>query len=264
MTSPAHRATLRQPISRRRELALQLGVLVGIAVVLVLLVLGAAWLHRDDARRGARDAVLELGRVLQPEERVLARTPVTQRHWWDHFRTTPGVLAATDRRLVYVGTVPPALFRPGDDPPSFEEWSFAYDTALTARIGAGVAGAVLGLVVRTPDDATWRFGVPGGERPRAEAVARAVSAQQEVRVAETRRQQAVFDSIAALPPPPPQTHRVRPGETLYGIAAQYNVTPEVLQAMNGLTGPRIRIGQELVVRRFRRINGAVVEYYGAQ
>ena len=264
MSSPAHRAVLRQPISRRRDLAMQLGVLVGIAGMAVLLLAAGAWLHRDDARVGAREARLQLARVLQRDERLIAQTAVTQRHWWDHFRTTPGVLAATDRRLVYVGAVPPALFRPGDDPPSFEEWSFPYDTALTARMGAGVAGAVLGLVVRTPADETWRFGVPGGERPRAEALARAVAAQQAARVAEAERQQAVFDSIAALPPPPPQMHRVRPGETLFGIAAQYNVTPEVLQAMNGLTGPRIRIGQELVVRRYRRINGAVVEYYGPE
>ena len=264
MSSSAQRAALRRPISSRRELALQLGVLVGIAAMAVLLALAGTWLHRGDERRGAREALLQLERVLQPDERVLARAQVTQRHWWDHFRTTPGVVAATDRRLVYVGTVPPALFRPGDDPPSYEEWSFPYDTALTARLGAGVAGAVQGLVVRAPGDRVWRLGVPGGERPRAEAVARAVVAQQALRVAEARRQQAAFDSIAALPPPPPQTHRVRPGETLYGIAAQYNVTPEVLQAMNALTGPRIRIGQELVVRRFRRINGAVVEYYGPQ
>ena len=264
MPSPAQRAALRQPISTRRELALQLGVLVGIAAMGVLLLVAGTWLHRGDERRGRREALLQLARTLQADERVLARTEVTQRHWWDHFRTTPGVLAATDRRLLYVGTVPPALFRPGDDPPAFEEWGFPYDTTLTARLGAGVAGAVQGLVVHAPEARVWRFGVRGGERPRAEAVARAVQARQAERVAEARRQQATIDSIAALPPPPPQMHRVRPGETLYGIAAQYNVTPEVLQAMNRLTGPRIRIGQELVVRRFRRINGAVVEYYGPQ
>jgi LysM repeat protein len=107
-----------------------------------------------------------------------------------------------------------------------------------------------------------RFGVRGGDRDDAATIVRIVEQRRQARLAEIERQQAVFDSIVALPPPPPQTHRVRPGETLYGIAAQYNVTPEVLKSMNGLTSDRIRIGQELVVRRFRRINGAVVEYYG--
>ena len=55
---------------------------------------------------------------------------------------------------------------------------------------------------------------------------------------------------------------MRSGESLYGLAQSYNVTPEVLKAMNGLTSDRIRIGQEIVVRRYRRINGAVMEYYG--
>ena len=89
-----------------------------------------------------------------------------------------------------------------------------------------------------------------------------VEGRRQAELADIRRQRAIFDSIAALPPPPPELHRVSPGESLYGIARQYNVTPEVLRAMNGLTSDRIRIGQTLVVRRYRRINGAVVEYYG--
>ena len=71
------------------------------------------------------EALLQLERQLQPGEQVLARAEVVQRHWWDHFRTTPGVLAATDRRLVHVATVPPALFHVDDDPPSYDEWTVA-------------------------------------------------------------------------------------------------------------------------------------------
>ncbi len=254
------RAVLRQPISHRRELALQFAVLVGLAVMGALFLLLGAWLHRGDAAVGRREALLQLRRTLQPGERVLARAQVTQRHWWDHFRITPGELVATDRRLIYVGTVPPALFRPSDDPPAFEEWSFPYDTSLAAHVGRTREG-MRGVVVDTPESVA-RFAVRAGQRDAAAAVIRAVEERRDARLAEVERQQAVFDSIAALPPPPPQVHRVRPGETLFGIAALYNVTPEVLKSMNGLTSDRIRIGQDLVVRRFRRINGAVVEYYG--
>jgi len=258
---PPRATTLRQPLSRRRELALQLGVLLGLAGVGALLVGVGTWMHRGDQDVGRREALLQLDRVLQPGEQVLARAEVVQRHWWDHFRTTPGVLAATDRRLVHVGAVPPALFRVSDDPPSFHEWSFAYDTSLAARSARGIAGAGQGIVVRTRDGSE-RFGVPAAARAGAQGVVRTVEARRQERLAELRRQAAIFDSIAALPPPPPVIHRVRPGETLYGIAAQYNVTPEVLKAMNGFAADRIRIGQQLVVRRYRRINGAVVEYYG--
>jgi hypothetical protein len=258
-----YRTSLRRP-SSRRELVSQAAVLLAVAGVGVLLLLLGVALHADDARRGQREALLQLDRLLESEETVLARAEVTRRHWWDHFRTTPGVLAATDRRLIYVGTVPPALFRPSDDPPSYEAWSFAYDTSLAARVSGGVAGAGAAILVRTPEHAEARYGIGGGERPQATSVATAVTARRNDRLAEIRRQQALFDSVAALPPPPPQVHRVRPGESLYGIAALYNVTPEVLKAMNRRTGDRIRIGEELIVRRFRRINGAVVEFYGPE
>lgn len=252
---------LRQPVSRRRAAALQLGVLLGLAGLGALLVLLGTWLHRGDVAVGRHEALLQLDRVLQPGEQVLARAEVVQRHWWDHFRTTPGVLAATDRRLVHVATVPPALFHVDDDPPSFDEWSFVYDTTLAARLTTGVAGAGQGIVVRTRDG-DERFGVRVAEQEGAVGVARVVEARRRERLAEIRRQQAIFDSIVALPAPPPLVHQVRAGETLYGIAAQYNLTPEVLKLMNGLTADRIVIRQELVVRRYRRINGAVVEYFG--
>ena len=252
---------LRQPVSLRRAAALQFGVLLGLLALGALLVVVGTWRHRGDAAVGRREALLQLDRVLQPGEQVLARAEVVQRHWWDHFRTTPGVLAATDRRLVHVATVPPALFHADDDPPSFDQWSFVYDTTLAAGVAEGIAGAGQGLVVRTRDGSE-RFGVRAAERHGALGVVRVVEARRRERLAEIRRQQAVFDSIVALPPPPPLMHRVAPGQTLYGIAAQYNLTPEVLKAMNGLTADRIVIGQELVVRRYRRINGAVVEYFG--
>lgn len=257
----APRAELRQPISRRRELALQFAVLVGLAASAALLLLVGAYLHRGDAARGRREAALQFRRVLQPDEHVLARAEVVQRHWWDHFRATPGVLAATDRRLLFVGAVPPALFHRGADPPSFLVQSFPYDTALSAHATRVFGGTRRGVVVRTGDD-RLTFALHAGGRASADSVVRLVEGHRSARLAEIRRQRFVFDSIAALPPPPPEVHHVVPGETLYGLARQYNVTPEVLKAMNGLTEDRIRIGQDLVVRRFRRINGAVVEYYG--
>lgn len=43
-----------------------------------------------------------------------------------------------------------------------------------------------------------------------------------------------------------QTYRVKPGDTLYGIAQLYGTTVEVLQALNGISNPsRIAVGQEL-------------------
>lgn len=268
MSTATHRALLREPISRRRELALQLSVLVGMAIVGAALVALGFWLHRGDERIGRREARLELARVLDRGEQLLVAVDVSERHWWDHFRTTPGVLAATDRRLLWVGTAPPSLFRPrGDDPPAFLARSLPYDTALVVRAGRVLAGTQRGILVRaaageTDGDAVTGYAVTGDAGVAADSLVRIAQLRRQSQLATIQRQQEIFDSIAALPPPPPLMHRVRPGETLFGIAATYGVTPEVLRALNALPSTRIVIGQQLVVRRYRRINGVVIPYYG--
>lgn len=259
----SYRAVLRQPVSRRRELALQFAVLVGLAIMGGLVVVVGAVLHRGDAELGRQQARAELTRQLQSRETVLLRVDVTEHHWYDHFRVTPGVLAATDSRLLIVSTAPPALFRSvGDDPPTFLVRSFAYDTALSAHAERVLAGTRPGIVVDS-GGSEYSLAVDADERSAVQTVVRLVDERRTALLADYEQQQALRDSIIALPPPPPEVHRVRSGESLYSLARLYNVTPEVLQAMNGLTSDRIQIGQELVVRRYRRINGVVMEYYGA-
>ena len=45
----------------------------------------------------------------------------------------------------------------------------------------------------------------------------------------------------------PPTHTVAQGETLFGIARQYDLSVEELQRLNDLDSPAIRVGQELIV-----------------
>lgn len=44
-----------------------------------------------------------------------------------------------------------------------------------------------------------------------------------------------------------RTHRVGPGDTLWGLARQYKTTMEALRFMNNLTGDVIYLGQELLI-----------------
>jgi LysM repeat protein len=55
-----------------------------------------------------------------------------------------------------------------------------------------------------------------------------------------------------LPPPEAPTsetttHRVRPGDTLWGIARQYDVTEQAIRELNDLTTDRVRLGQTLLI-----------------
>jgi len=52
--------------------------------------------------------------------------------------------------------------------------------------------------------------------------------------------------VVALAQDPP-THTVERGETLFGIARQYDLSIEELQRLNDLDSPTIRVGQELIV-----------------
>lgn len=46
-------------------------------------------------------------------------------------------------------------------------------------------------------------------------------------------------------PPSAVTHRVGPGDTLWGIARRYNVSVEQIRRANGMTDDRVRLGQTL-------------------
>jgi LysM repeat protein len=46
----------------------------------------------------------------------------------------------------------------------------------------------------------------------------------------------------------PVTHTVRPGDALGSIASWYETTPEEIQRANNLTGNKIKVGQQLLIR----------------
>lgn len=235
----------------RRRSRLQ-RVLIGLSSGTLLLIVGgvlalATVLSPIGARRGARAAAeAEMAAELDPGERVLARSYVSQRNWWDNFRESFGVLAATDRRLLFVGA-PPTPWVPGstDGPPELRAQSFPYDAPFTADTRRLLLGLVQGVVVRTTDGDV-PFLVPRGERQHARDIEGVVERALAARTEALARDQA---SRVAPPPPPPVygTHRVASGEAVTTIARRYRTTPEVIRQLNRLTSDRIRIGQRLRV-----------------
>lgn len=227
-------------------------VLIGLSGGTLLLIVGgvlglATVLSPIGARRAAREAAeAELAAELDPGERVLARSYVSQRNWWDNFRESFGVLAATDRRLLFVG-VPPAPWVRGarEGPPELRAQSFPYDAPFTADTRRLLLGMVPGVVVRTTAGDV-PFLVPRGERQHARDIERVVERALVARTAAAER-----DQLARVAPPPPAavygTHRVSPGEAVTTIARRYRTTPDVIRQLNRLPNDRIRIGQRLRV-----------------
>ena len=218
-----------------------------VGLTLVLTVVGALlFIHRGDAEGSARIANREVELVLERGEAIEWRSPVVARHWWHYFRVTHGVLAATNRRLVYVGVPPEDIVPREPEPQLLEEGSFPYDRPIDIWRGRVFLGTLSGIIIRAPGQMRT-FGVPSSDMARLDSVLTLMSAHQktirDTDEAERQRALAVAEAVRK-----PIYHDVQRGEALELIARQYNVTIEQLQDWNNLLTPQIRAGQRLLVK----------------
>jgi LysM repeat protein len=184
--------------------------------------------------------------MLERDETIEWRAAVMARHWWHYFRVTHGILAATNRRLVYVGVPPEEILPREPEPQLLEESSFPYDRPIDIWRGRVFLGTLNGVIIRAPGQLRT-FGVAGSELSRLNSVLSLMSQHQKAirDVDESERQNAIRDAVSARQP---IFHVVERGEALEIIARAYNVTVEQLQAWNELGSPQIRAGQRLLVK----------------
>jgi hypothetical protein len=216
-------------------------------LVLVLGTVGVLlFIHRGDAEGSARIANRELELTLERGETIDWRTPVIARHWWNYFRVTHGVLAATNRRLAYLGVPPEGILPREPEPQLLEQSSFPYDRPIDVWRGKVFLGTATGIIVRSPTQERT-FGVAASELPRLDSVLSSMRQQQKAirDSTERERQEAIALAVNTRRP---VYHTVQRGEALESLARQYNVTVEQLQEWNRLPGPRIQVGQQLLVK----------------
>lgn len=219
----------------------------GIGITLVLAAIGIVlFMHRGDADGSARIANRELELMLERGETIDWRAPVMSRHWWHYFRVTHGVLAATNRRLLYLGVPPEEILPREAEPQLLEESSFPFDRPIEIWRGRVFLGTLSGVVIRSPDQMRT-FGVASVERARLDSVLSLMRRQQRIirETDEAERQRALSAALAARQP---VYHVVEKGEALELIARQYSVSVEQLIEWNGLPSPKIRVGQSLLVK----------------
>jgi len=241
-----HRVAIRR--KRRRFLPWLLAWVTAVALVgaVVALVLFGS---PGSARAARRVADREVQMTLEPGERVEATAHVAQRHALDYFRETHGTLAATDRRLIFIGVLPRDFLEPERDLPAFDVQTFFYDTSLAMRGARVFFGRTFGVVVH--DSAGDRqFGVTRAEWPQVQQVMHGVNGRVlAVRLSVERERLAIAE--AAARPPVREYHVVKRGESLIAIARLYTTTPESLLVLNALPDSTIRAGQTLLVREYR-------------
>jgi len=219
-----------------------------VAIVVVLIVAGVGvHVYRTQPRPARTFVERELhGGVLAKGESVLKVVTVFRRRASDYFRATRGILALTDRRLVYVGLAPRDVLGPEEPLPVFETREFAIDTMLNASSSRTLLGAARALVLERHGDRT-AFGVPDDEWLDARSIMSSIAARQTVQRGEAeriRRQRAAADSARRAP----TWHVVKRGEALSTIASMYGTTPERLRELNSLAGDKIKAGQRLLVK----------------
>ena len=220
----------------------------GIAALIVIAAFGILmFVRRGDVLADRRAAQAELAFVLEPGERILREVFVSQRHWYHYFREMHGVLAATDRRLLYIGVEPAALLpRREFEPQAFEEQAYAWDTLTAVAPERVFFNTARGAVVRG-SEGTQTIAVSGPQAERLESVVSFVDARiRALRIQLERERQARI--AADIEARKPRYHTVQRGEALISIAEQYGVTPEQLRAWNQLPNDRIRAGQTLMVK----------------
>lgn len=237
-----HRAGLRWWVTASIWLAV-----VGFAIAALAI---GFFLYRGDPEGAARIANREIETELAPNEAVEERVLVRRRYWWDYFRLTHGVLAATNRRLIYLGVPPEPLLRREEGPREIDFLEFVYSTRLTATptrpalgmregIALGEAGTGarveerFGVAAPDHDRLARTLGVMRREVERLRAAADAERRATEATVAAARR--AIY-------------HLVQRGEALTSVGQRYGVPVESLIAWNGLAGSRITVGQRLLVK----------------
>lgn len=216
--------------------------------LVVIITAAAAIISPIGTRREAREtAVREIDALMGADEVVLARAYASQRRASDLWRQSHGLLVATNRRVLYLGSPPITLLRPDEGGPPelyLEAWSF--DATFT--MDANTSSNPKRISLRTPTRTiSWR--IDDDQFAAADSVRLIAERARRMQSEEAER----LGRSGTFTPTPDRytTHVVRRGETLTSIARDYGTSIEIVRQLNRLASDNVRAGQRLRVPELR-------------
>ncbi len=254
-TEPGYPAT---PLLRRVRHRVPNGVwytlaALALAVIVVLIQL-ALYVRRAEPRDARAIIERELNtNVLEPGERVVRSVNVYRRNGADYYRQTRGILALTDRRLIYLGAPPRDITGSSDAPPTFDQRVFRIDTLTSIESSFALLGFSRALVVDSPGDDV-KLGIASGQWPKAKLLQVAWAGRHTWLENLGQWAAKVRDARADLKKQleeyrkQPVYHVVRPGDAISAIASWYETSVDSIAQLNGIVNTRIRVGQRLLIR----------------
>ena len=247
------RRLLRRTKRRVRSAVWYVAGIIGV-VFLIVIAQVALYVRRAEPRdtRAILERELRLN-TLRPQEQVIRTVRVFRRNGAEYFRRTRGILVLTDRRLIYLGVPPRDVTGASDAPAIFDQREFPIDTLVRLKSSFAILGLSRAIKIDSPDGEVV-LGVASGGWPQAKVLRQAWDARHKRLMAIGVWGSRVRDARAHLQKEleeyakRPVYHTVRPGDALGSIATWYETTPEEIQKANNLTGNKIKVGQQLLIR----------------
>ena len=224
--------------------------LIGIVIVLVgMVVLGyTLFMRRVDARGAWQAAARELsGGTLHYGERIDRYAKAFQRRPTDYYRSSNGLLAATNDRVIFIGVAPTDKLENEDAPATILQYEFPNDTLLRLRTERTYFMTARGVRISHPGIPTAVIAASPGEEGAFDSLVASVNRKIVAERAAARRERQLRAAVAALINEPIY-YTVRRGDALSSIAARFGATNDQIKAWNNLPNDRVRINDKLTVK----------------
>ncbi len=224
--------------------------IIGLVVVVVgIMVFGyAVFMRRVDARGAWQAAARELnGGMLRYGEHVERYAKAFQRRPGDYYRSTNGLLVATNDRVLFIGIAPTDKLENEDAPATILQYEYPNDTLLTMTQKRLYFLTAHGVRISHGPGTAQEFAASRGDEASLDSVLDHVTRNLDAQRVEAIRERRIRANVAKLINEPIY-YVVKRGDAISSIAARFDTTPEVIRKLNNLPNDRVRIGEQLTVK----------------